>query len=105
MWLPDPLREAWEHPLERLPSIAGGAATHAQSSPQDLETVVAAHSTLLRARLRVSGLFMALHAVWPQSPGLGRTASATSELSRYIALMTDQFTLSANGDFEVTLIG
>jgi hypothetical protein len=106
MWLPDPLREAWEPPRwNAFRRSRGLVGTYAQPSPRTLETVVEAHSTLVRARLRVSGLFMALHAVWPRSPGRGRRASAASELPRYIALMTGQFTLSANGDFDVTSTG
>jgi hypothetical protein len=71
-------------------------------SPRDLEAVESAYTTLARTRLRVSGLFMALHGELPQYRDSSRPASARSELPRYIALMADRFTLAPNGDFEIT---
>ncbi len=106
MWLPDPLREAWDPPRWNVFRRWGGlAAPYDQSTLLDLDAVVDAHTELARTRLRVSGLFMALHAEWPASPGLGRRAPHESELSRYIALMNNQFILQANGDFEVSPTG
>lgn len=103
MWLPDPLRDGWEPPrwntFRRLGDLQGG---YASASLQDLAAVVAAHTLLMRTRIRVSGLFMALHAVWPPGRNPGEGSSPGDNMSRYVALMTDRFTLHANGDFDMT---
>ena len=69
----------------------------------DLDTVISAHSTLLRARLRVLGLFMALHEILPWLSGARPPRSQrTTELPRYLAMMKDNFTLEAHGDFTIS---
>lgn len=75
-------------------------ASYNSADVQDLTMIVDVHTLLLRTRVRVSGLFMALHAIWPAespqpkgSPGEG--------MDTYIRLMMDRFTLHPNGDFEV----
>ena len=70
------------------------------SAPRDLQSVAEAHTQLVRARLRVSGLFMALHAV--QSPGEDRQTERVIEIARYMALMNDNFILEDNGDITVS---
>jgi hypothetical protein len=70
------------------------------STPRDLDTVISAHTTLVRSRLRVSGLFMALHQLLPWLSH-GRGLHPGPELATYVALMRDRFTLEPNGDFEI----
>lgn len=71
------------------------------ASSQDLTTIVDTHTLLARTQLRVSGLFMALYATWP--PETSRVeAAGDAAMTTYIGLMTDRFTLQANGDFDIT---
>jgi hypothetical protein len=101
MWLLDPLREDWEPPrwntFQRLSDVQ-----ESYSSPdlQDLTTVVDTHNLLMRTRMRVSGLFMALHETWPA--GHAGAETSTETMARNVALMTDRFILHLNGDFDVT---
>jgi hypothetical protein len=103
MWLSDPLREDWEPPrwstFHRLSDVQ---ESYSSASSQDLTMVVDTQTLLTRTRLRVSGLFMALHATWPA--GRARVEGSRSEdnMASYVALMTDRFILHANGDFDVT---
>jgi hypothetical protein len=103
MWLSDPVRSDWEPPrwntFRRLNDLQESYNT---ATSQDLTTVVDTHARLTRTRVRVSGLFMALHATWPVSRDPVRTALGEDGLARYIALMTDHFVLHANGDFDIT---
>lgn len=102
MWLPDPLRNDWEPPrwntFRRLGDLQG---SYTSAILQDLTTVVDAHAVLIRTRMRVSGLFMALHAIWPAGRNSGERSSTSDSVARYVALMADRFTLHANGDFDV----
>lgn len=100
MWLPDALREDWEPPRWNAFRRSGDLdESYSSSSSHDLTTVIEAHTTLRRTRMRVSGLFMALHAIWRSD----RTPNERApQVARYVALMTDRFTLHANGDFDVT---
>lgn len=102
MWLPDPLRDDEEPPRWNTFRRTGDLQmSYATASVQDLATVVEAHTVLARTRMRVSGLFMALHATWPTG-GIGAQGTpAGDSMPRYVALMTDRFILHANGDFEV----
>jgi hypothetical protein len=75
---------------------------YARSTPRDLDTVISAHTTLARSRIRVSGLFMALHEVLRWHSDARCRYPAKTQLPRYIALMTDHFTLEANGDLEIS---
>jgi hypothetical protein len=103
MWLPDPLRDGWEPPrwntFRRLGDLHG---SYTSATLQDLTAVVDTHTLLMRTRIRVSGLFMALHAIWPAGRNPGEGSSASDNMARYVALMTDRFTLHPNGDFDVT---
>ena len=103
MWLPDPLRDDWDPPrwntFRRLGDLQGN---YTSASLQDLTAVVDTHTLLIRTRMRVSGLLMALHTIWPTGRNSGERSSASDNMARYIALMTDRFTLHANGDFDVT---
>jgi hypothetical protein len=103
MSLLDPLREDWKPPrwntFHRLSDLQ---ESYTSANSHDLTMVVDSHTLLMRTRMRVSGLFMALHATWPAgrarvegSPGAGTMAS-------YVALMTDRFILHPNGDFDLT---
>jgi hypothetical protein len=71
MWLLDPAAEDWEPPrwntFHRLSDVQG---SYYSANSQDLTKVVDTHTPLLRTRMRVSGLFMALHPTWlPTAPG------------------------------------
>lgn len=103
MWLSDPVRSDWEPPrwnsFHRLDDLQESYNT---ATSQGLTTVVDTHTLLTRTRVRVSGLFMALHATWPVSRDPVRTAPGEDGFARYIALMTDRFVLHANGDFDIT---
>lgn len=103
MWLPDSSTGEGQPPRwYAFRQSRGRMEPIVYPSPRDLEAVESAYTSLARTRLRVSGLFMALHAVLPQYRDSSRPASARSELPRYIALMADRFTLAPNGDFEIT---
>ena len=100
MWLLDPLREDWEpvrwNTFRRLGDVQ---ASYNSADSQDLTMVVDTHTLLMRTRMRVSGLFMALHATWPADRL--EPSSGSDNMARYVALMTDRFILHANGDFDV----
>jgi hypothetical protein len=103
IWLPDSRSEQ-----EQAPSwitfrrSRGRIEPYASSTPRDLDTVISAHTTLVRCRLRVSGLFMALHEILPWLASARSLRSTGTELPRYVALMRDHFTLEANGDFAIS---
>jgi hypothetical protein len=103
MWLLDPLREDWEPPrwntFQRLSDVQEG---YNSANSQDLTMVVDTHTLLMRTRMRVSGLFMALHATLPAGRARVGGTSGEETMARYVALMTDRFILHANGDFDVT---
>jgi hypothetical protein len=103
MWLLDPLREDWEPPrwnsFHRLSDLQESYNT---ANSQDLTMVVDTHTLLMRTRMRVSGLFMALHATWPVGHARVEGSPRDDTMSRYVALMTDRFILHANGDFDLT---
>jgi hypothetical protein len=102
MWLPDPLRDDQEPPRWNTFRRTGDLQmSYASASVKDLAMVVEAHTLLARTRMRVSGLFMALHATWPKGGAGAQGRPAGDSMPRYVALMTDRFILHANGDFEV----
>jgi len=101
MWLPDPGSEAGKSPTWQAFRRLGRSRPYASSTLHNLDTVMSAHTNLVRSRLRVSGLFMALHEVLPWLSDARRPHSATTQLPRYIALMKDHFALEANGDYEI----
>jgi hypothetical protein len=103
MWLLDPLRGDWEpprwntfHRLSDLPESYNSANSH------DLTMVVDTHTLLMRTRMRVSGLFMALHATWPAYRARVEGSPGDATMATYVALMTDRFILHAHGDFDLT---
>jgi hypothetical protein len=99
MWLPDPQREDWEPPRWiALRRLGDPLENYASASSYDLAVIVETQALLARTRLRVSGLFMALHATWR----LDRDRDGLENLARYIALMMDRFTLHPNGDVDLT---
>jgi hypothetical protein len=99
MWLPDPQREDWEPPRWiALRRLGDPLENYASASSYDLAVIVETQALLARTRLRVSGLFMALHATWR----LDRDRDDLENLARYIALMMDRFTLHPNGDVDLT---
>ena len=101
MWLPDAVRDDWESPRWNTFRRMGDVQmSYASASVQDLAMVVDRHTFISRTRGRVSGLFMALHATWTTG-GVRAGPPPGDNMLRYIALMTDRFTLEANGDFEV----
>lgn len=71
------------------------------STPRTLESVISVHTTLARSRLRVSGLFMALHELLPSLADAKRSPSGETQVPRYIAMMKDRFTIQPNGDIEI----
>lgn len=101
MWLLDPLREDWEPPrwntFHRLSDVQ---ESYNSPDSRDLTMVVDTHNLLMRTRMRVSGLFMALHDTWPA--GHSRAETGAETMARYVALMTDRFILHPNGDFDVS---
>ena len=76
------------------------ATSYAAGTQVALQTVVDARNELSRTRLRVRGLFMALHEAMPYGHTTGRP-KVESELPRYIAMMNNEFTVAANGDVEI----
>ena len=102
MWLPDPLREGWEPPrwntFHRLNDVQ---ESYNSADSQGLTLVVDTHTLLTRTRMRVSGLFMALHATWSSGGTPGEGSPGEGTMARFVALMTDRFRLHANGDFDV----
>ena len=65
MWLPDPLREDWEPPRWNAFRRSGDLLeSYRSASSHDLAMVIHTQVLLMRTRLRVSGLFMTLHAAW-----------------------------------------
>lgn len=103
MWLPSSMEDGSGPPrwntFRRLGDLDGN---YAAGVLQDLSTVVETHRLVVRARMRVSGLFMALHAFWPSTRGSDRRLQSSDNMARYVALMTDRFVLHPNGDFDVT---
>lgn len=100
MWLPDDLPDDWQSPRWNAFRRSGNPdESYASATSHDFAIVVDAQRVLRRTRMRVSGLFRALHATWR----LDRTRyEEPPNIARYVALMTDRFTLHANGDFDVT---
>jgi hypothetical protein len=103
MWLPS--GDGGAEPDPRWIAFRRGGrpqAPYADASACDLGSVVDAHAQLIRTRVRVSGLYMALHEVMPKlAPGNPARRKNPSELPRYFAYMEDRFTLEANGDVAV----
>lgn len=103
MWLSDGRREDWEPPrwstFRRMSDLQ---ESYNSANPEDLTTVVDTHALLMRTRMRVSGLFMALHATWPTGDARAAGSPGDDTMARYVALMTDRFVLHANGDFHLT---
>lgn len=103
MWLPDPLPADSEPSRWNTFRRSGDLQeSYNSATVQDLEMVDETNTLLLRTRMRVSGLFMALHEGWPD--GRSRVEGSLNEdkIARYVALMTDHFVLHPNGDFDVT---
>jgi hypothetical protein len=99
MWLPDPQREDWEPPRWlAFRRLGDPLESYASASSYDLAVIVETHTSLARTRLRVSGLFMALHATWR----LDQDRDGMENLARYIALMMDRFAVRPNGDVDFT---
>ena len=103
MWLLDPLLEDWEPPrwntFHRLSDLQG---SYNSANSQDLTMVVDTHTLLMRTRMRVSGLFMALHATEPAGRARVEGSPGDATMASYVALMTDRFSVHANGDFTLT---
>lgn len=92
MWLPHRVPEADETTTWAVFQRTGDpASSYAAATRRELDEVIEAHFRIERTRVRLSGLFMALHAIW-------ELGGDTSLVPRYIAMMTDQFHLAANGD-------
>ena len=85
-----------------LGATRGRTGTVTRPGPRDIQSVDDARTTLDRAAVRVSGLFMALHEVLPRYAE-PRRRGWTSELPRYLALMDGHFHVAPNGDWEVIL--
>lgn len=101
MWLPAPSEDGSAPPRFSTFRRQGSSSEHYTFvGPEDLSTIVGAHALLVRARMRVSGLFMALHSRWPDPDDRGSVRDDNVE--RYIALMNDRFVLHPNGDFDIT---
>lgn len=70
-----------------------------------LQVVVDTHEMLCRARARVSGLFMALNELQGREATNRNGRPIAPNMSRYLAMMHDQFRLHDNGDIELTVGG
>ncbi len=102
MWLP--AREAQDGRPNWATFRRSGDLTESYSAGvlQALSVVVDTHALLVRTRLRVSGLFMALHVVWPARGARGGESPTPERvLPEFIALMTDRFVLHENGDYDI----
>ena len=103
MWLLDPARGDCEPPrwntFQRLSEVR---ESYNSANSQDLTMLVDTHTLLLRTRIRLSGLFMALHATWPADGARIGGTQGDDTMARYVALMTDRFILHTNGDFDLT---
>jgi hypothetical protein len=101
MWLLDPVREDWEPPRwNTFHRLSNAQESYDSASSQDLTMVIDAHRRLLRTRIRVSGLFMALHATVPAG-GAAVEGSLGEDTARYVDLMAGRFVLHANGNFDL----
>jgi len=78
----------------------GQRGTVARTDLLDVQSVRDVHEALQRAAVRLSGLFMALHAVLPQLRDRNRAGVDTS-LPTYRELMTDRFTLLPDGGWKL----
>lgn len=101
MWLPAEPAEGSGPPRWNTFRRSGDPSdSYNSADPQDLDGTVDVHDVLVRTRVRISGLFMALHTIWPaDSPEPQRPVGDST--TRYIEMMMDRFTLQANGDVEV----
>ena len=88
--------------MERLPSFNRAGHKLRRGNVGGSSDCCRRPQQLSRVRLRVSGLFMALHEAMPPGHTAG-LPKAESELPRYIAMMNDQFTVADNGDVKVEL--
>lgn len=103
LWLMDGERSENGHPQwHAFGATRGAAGTVARSAPGNIQTVDDARAALERASVRISGLFMALHAVLPRYAAPHAYPESGTALSTYYALMNDQFRLESNGDWTVT---
>ncbi|MEO6472461.1 MAG: hypothetical protein ABIR57_10975 [Aeromicrobium sp.] len=103
MWLPDPLPNDSEPPRWNTFRRSGDLHdSYNSATSQDLEMVIHANTFLLRTRIRVSGLFMALHESRPGSCSREEGSPDEDNMARYVALMTNRFILHPNGDLDVT---
>lgn len=102
MWLPaEPADDSGQPRWNTFRRSGDFRASYNSADAQDLDMIAEVHTVLLRTRIRVSGLFMALHALWPaESPE--PKGPVGDNMANYIDLMMDRFTLHPNGDFEVT---
>jgi len=102
MWLPGPLTEDSEIPYWNAFRRSGDLQqSYSSGTSHGLDVVVDAHTLLLRTRWRVSGLHMALHFLWPTDSNGTEPSRGEGELATYVSLMTDCFTLKANGGFVI----
>lgn len=102
IWLPGSQSEHEQAPSwDSFQRMQGQLQPYALSTPRDLGTVISAHTTLVRSRLRVSALFMALHQLLPWLSHGRPLHPPGPALTTYVALMRDRFTLEPNGDFKI----
>lgn len=81
MWLPASSSESGQLPTwHAFRRFRGSLKPYTSSTLNDLEVVKSAHTALLRARVRVSGLFMALHEELPWLSGAKRPHAVTTQL-------------------------
>ena len=78
----------------------GHRETVARTEAIDVQTVEEAHRALQRAAVRMSGLFMALHAVLPRFRDRHRAGDNVSSLPTYLDLMVDRFSLLPDGGWK-----
>jgi len=102
MWLPDHSSDESEQPRWNTLRRSGDLReSYNSATSQNLAVVIETREILLRTRLRVSGLFMALHEIWRNDGGQAEGTLGEVNTARYVALMTGHFVLHPNGDFDV----
>jgi hypothetical protein len=104
MWLPTaPLEDSGPARWNTLRRSSDVGQSYSAASSQDLTRIVDTHTLLVRTQLRVSGLFMALYGTWPtETSWVEEGTHGDAAMARYVGLMTDRFTLHANGDVDIT---
>lgn len=103
MWLPDPqVGESKQTRWNTFRRSGDLLESYNSATSQDLNVVIDTHEILERTRIRVSGLFMALHETGPERRSGIVPSPDENAMASYVALMTGHFVLHPNGEIDVT---